>query len=106
MSVNAAPSSKGMSFGMRVTDCGMASATWAYPPRVSVVLTTRAITCSPAGSGFSAGNERQGRPRLVLARDHERVEEVDPGRPDVDAHESVRGLAGLDVLEVHRVRSA
>src|SRR5712691_9083339 len=55
MSVNAAPSSKGVSFGMRVTDCGMASATWAYPPRVSVVLSTSAITCSPALNPLPAG---------------------------------------------------
>src|SRR6266700_409454 len=55
MSVNAAPSSNGMSLGIRVTDCGIASATWAYAPRVSVVLSTRAITCSPASNPLSGG---------------------------------------------------
>src|SRR2546423_1735424 len=55
MSVNAAPSSKGMLFGMRVTDCGTASATCAYAPRVRVVLSTRAITRSPALNPVSGG---------------------------------------------------
>src|SRR5579859_4882875 len=55
MSVNAAPSSNGMSFGIRVTDCGIASATCAYPPRVRLVLSTRAITCSPALNPLSGG---------------------------------------------------
>src|SRR6266571_8412296 len=55
MSVNAAPSSKGMSLGMGVTDCGIASATWAYAPRVRLVLSTRAITCSPALNPLSCG---------------------------------------------------
>ena len=55
---------------------------------------------------LGARNKWQGRLGLVLARNHERIEEVDAGRLDIDSHQAVGGLARIDVLEVHRVGSA
>ncbi len=55
---------------------------------------------------LSSWHERQVGLDLVLAGDHERVEIIDGGGADGDAHHPLAGHVSIDVFEAHRLGSA